>query len=341
MASEDKWLIKEGDLDLEQSNITELDPNKTKGFIVKGSAGSGKTLLALHKARELQELNDGGTIYFVVLTISLKSFLKDAIKELKLDKVRVYHEWEFKSVVLATIHYMIVDEIQDFDSDTIKNFQNKTKKALMLFGDGAQLIYDNGTEMKDIENLTELPSYALKNNYRLTQSIAKFAQHILPADKRDLGMVDRCKKEGDLPIVKFCNNSEEEMAYIIKEIEEGLSSVAILLSNNDLVKQVYDYLNDNGHTAEVKMSVNNHTINTLNFSTNNPKIMTYHSSKGLEFKNVFLPFCNTGGDNLNYRRALYVAMTRASSQLTISYNLTQKLSEYIGNVPTNLYKHIK
>jgi len=93
---DEKWLIREGDLDLEQANITELDPVKTKGFIVKGSAGSGKTLLALHKARELQELKNG-TVYLVVYTKALKAFIADAVKELKLDNVRVLYEWEFSN----------------------------------------------------------------------------------------------------------------------------------------------------------------------------------------------------------------------------------------------------
>ncbi|MCR4658542.1 MAG: ATP-dependent helicase, partial [Lachnospiraceae bacterium] len=67
-------------------------------------------------------------------------------------------------------------------------------------------------------------------------------------------------------------------------------------------------------------------------------IMTYHASKGLEFKEVFLPGVNEGvipgyriiteKEMEEERRLFYVGMTRASERLNISYhreNLTGRL----------------
>jgi len=241
---------------------------------------------------------------------------------------------------------LIIDEVQDFDADRINSFQNKAKKALMLFGDTAQLLYEKGTPMSEVENITKLQTYSLKNNYRLTQVVAKFAQNVLPNSERDFSIVDKCKREGDLPIVRNCKDPEDEMHYIVKQLKEGITSVTILLSNNTLVNSVYQYLNENGQTAEVKMTIENDNggttkIDTLDFRTNNPKIMTYHSSKGLQFKNVFLPFCDMRDSSSQFRRALYVAMTRTSHNLYISYNPLNPLSEYIENVPSNLYNRIR
>lgn len=46
--------------------------------------------------------------------------------------------------------------------------------------------------------------------------------------------------------------------------------------------------------------------------------MTYHSSKGLQFENVFLPNCTTS--NPEDRPALYVAITRTYGTLYIMYS---------------------
>lgn len=58
---------------------------------------------------------------------------------------------------------------------------------------------------------------------------------------------------------------------------------------------------------------------TIDFKSTNPKIITFHCAKGLQFDNVFIPFCE------NYQKAyeknaLYVACTRPLTQLYLIYN---------------------
>ena len=80
--------------------------------------------------------------------------------------------------------------------------------------------------------------------------------------------------------------------------------------------------------------------NNLDFSTTNPKVMTYHSAKGLQFEAVILPyidsFIDDGGDN---RKALYVAMSRTYRYLYIMYS--GQLPSPLSEIPTNLYKTTK
>jgi ATP-dependent exoDNAse (exonuclease V) beta subunit len=47
--------------------------------------------------------------------------------------------------------------------------------------------------------------------------------------------------------------------------------------------------------------------------------MTYHSSKGLEFDCVILPFANYANDNYGTYNLPYVGMTRASKKIIITY----------------------
>jgi superfamily I DNA/RNA helicase len=71
----------------------------------------------------------------------------------------------------------------------------------------------------------------------------------------------------------------------------------------------------------------------LNFSSDNPKMMTYHSSKGLQFEHVFIPECTVEDDE--DRNPLYVAVTRTYRSLYIMHS--GNLSSLFDDVPVALY----
>ena len=83
------------------------------------------------------------------------------------------------------------------------------------------------------------------------------------------------------------------------------------------------------------MKIDTRYVDTLDFATIMPKIMTYHSAKGLQFDIVILPMYNGASDNES-RKALYVAMTRAMHKLYVFYS-TPKLAYPLSDVPTRLY----
>ena len=64
-----------------------------------------------------------------------------------------------------------------------------------------------------------------------------------------------------------------------------------------------------------------------------PKIITYHSAKGLQFHHVFLPDCNLSF--YKFKPSLYVAMTRSSQTLSIYYS--DSLSPYIDAIDRYLF----
>ena len=65
--------------------------------------------------------------------------------------------------------------------------------------------------------------------------------------------------------------------------------------------------------------------------------MTYHSAKGLDFDNVFLPFCNAGlylANNEGIAKTLFmVGMTRSRNNLYITYHgySSDYLNAFRGN----------
>jgi hypothetical protein len=86
----DKWFI--SNLDDSQRNIIVQDIDSN--VIVSGSAGSGKTNLAIHRAR----LAKGkGTYAILILTIALKRMVAYGMKALGLDHERIAYDWAWKN----------------------------------------------------------------------------------------------------------------------------------------------------------------------------------------------------------------------------------------------------
>ena len=247
----------------------------------------------------------------------------------------------------SAIDYIIVDEAQDFSStDIISEFQSMATKSLSLFGDSAQQMNSRGSSIEDIAKSTGYNVYPLEFNYRMPISIAKVAQQI--TDK-DIDLARSNKKDGGntdytnypKPIVAKYKNREAQLEAIFNRIQtEDLDDVAILVPNESDVMEVNAFLNKKGISTQVhyrtSKTVPFRTINTLDFSNNDlPCILTYYAAKGSEFDNVFIPFAD---NSLDSRNSFYVACTRSSRSLYISYSgqRTKFLSEVNKDYITEL-----
>lgn len=240
----------------------------------------------------------------------------------------------------STIDYLIIDEAQDFNVSKYKNnFLPKVGKSLSLFGDSAQQMNSQGSNIESIASALGYNMMSLNYNYRLPKSIAKVAQKI--SDKHIDLMINNRKDGGNSdypnypkPVVTKYSSSDQELEDIVNKIKmEDLDDVAILVPDEAAVIKVNDFLNKHEIQTQVHYrtgkSVPFRTINTLDFSNNDlPCILTYYAAKGSEFDNVFVPFANTA--NTASRNAFYVACTRASRQLYISY--TDKMTSYLNEV---------
>ena len=242
----------------------------------------------------------------------------------------------------STIDYLIIDEAQDFRDLYIRNaFIPRTGNSLSLFGDSNQIINPFGSSIQEMQIM--FPSFKffnLKYNYRLPKAIAKVAQKIAQPEI-DL-LTNNMKNGGDSdfptfpkPIVKKCQTRVDEIKWIANRIQnETLDDVAILVQNGSDVQEVVKLLAENGITEvqthyRTGKEVPFHTINTLDFTNNDlPCILDYYAAKGSEFDHVFVPFANEG--YLNSRQKFFVACTRASNSLYITYSGVR--TSYLGNV---------
>ena len=246
------------------------------------------------------------------------------------------------------IDYLIVDEAQDFNiSDYKQRIVPKAGVSLSLFGDSAQQMNSQGSNIEDIATALDYDRLSLDYNYRLPKSIAKVVQQI---QNTGVDLMTYNRKDGGnsdypnypKPVIAKYNNREAELQGILNKIQmEDLDDVAILVPTEADVMEVNKFLNEHGVQTQVHYRTGNvvpfNTINTLDFSNNDlPCILTYYAAKGSEFDNVFVPFANNA--NAKSRNSFYVACTRSSRNLYISYS--GKRTSYLENVTTEFVTEI-
>lgn len=246
----------------------------------------------------------------------------------------------FKRKQYCKFDYLIVDEAQDFKyEDYIYSLSINEFKGVSLFGDPKQTLnstYDNFTNISRGFNLN---NYQLGYNYRIPKTIAKFAQkihnisdNIIDSSRKDNGNTDYPNYPKP-QLIQF-ENREKELDWIINKVNtEALDDVAILVSSSEELRFVQHYLEINGIGTQVLYRTNNgkppfRTINTLDFTNNSTiSILEYFQSKGSEFENIFIPFLNEETIINPSPQRLYVACTRSSRNLYMTYSKNaQKVS---------------
>ena len=356
------WMIKESELDDDQIKV--LMGTLDKSCIVSGCAGSGKSVLALIKAQRIQK-EYGNNYKIIVFTKALCNYMNSGKRELGLTNDFYYHkEWKYQRErrgrfmvysrdengnlipYMPSADYIIVDEIQDFSDEEIKDFLNATHKNFFFFGDTAQSIFEGFKTTLPVDRISSIvplnmkvKNWELYRNYRLPLPVARVVQSVgvdLPQ------FIESTYKSKETAVPRFLKYSDEDSQ--IKAIHDiiaknNMTDVAILLPDNDYVKSVYDKLRAMGGNYELRYNDKEDFRNSqdnLNFTSTNPKVMTYHSAKGLQFETVFLPYIENFSGNESDRKALYVAMTRTYRDLYIMY--TSTLPSPLTEINPDLYK---
>lgn len=316
-----------------------------KSMIVAGCAGSGKSVIAMYKAQQI--LESKGDVILIAYTKSLNRYMRQG-KENSLDE-RFFYHWQWIDQGMPKADYIIVDEIQDFDREEIMQFINAARKCFFFFGDTAQSIYRAfGKEtltIDQISSMTGIKVSRLYNNYRLPKPIAKITQEYLGLTEEDnvrkYSESLYLSKENALPVFVECHSRQEQIDCIISIIRKNkYRNVGILVPENDLVLEIMNAFTSEKFACEFKFNAGYNDYrnkDTLNFKTEYPKLMTYHSAKGLQFETVILPFYH-GANNLDEKKSLYVAMTRTYRHLYVLYN--GDMLKPLKGVPERLYERM-
>lgn len=355
-----EWLVSRELMDEIELKI--LEESLDKSLIISGCAGSGKSLMAVKLAERIENEKKGNR-HIVVYTKALEEYIREGAKTLNLDcKLTHYDKWRWKKVekydqygkryykeedYCPHTDYFLVDEIQDFSKREVKEFIESTDRHFLFFGDTAQSVYKNKNplpvnKIKKEFHLTDMQckEYNLYYNYRLPIYIAEAVQYV----GENLDDFDPLKYKSPektwLRMIKF-NDMDSQLVEISKYYHAGHSSdIGIIVPYKLDVINVYKRLKELDVPCEMKYDDPKDfrkSVDTLDMSTSNPKIMTFHSAKGLQFETIFIPWITDNPLYMReYRTALYVAMTRTCRDLFLMY--TGWLPHPLAKIPDKLYK---
>lgn len=343
-------MIKQSELDSDQLLV--LNSILDKSLVVSGCAGSGKSVLALIKAQRI-ERECGNDYQVIVYTRALCNYMNSGRRELGLSRYFSYHWIWKKRLGCPQTKYVIVDEIQDFTEEEIREFIG-AGKIVFFFGDTAQSIYDgmpsdgnvprHTMAVDDIRNL--FPSgakpkcFELYRNYRLPKAVAEFVQYIGVDLPPFVESIYQSKVKVKPHVVSY--PTQQAQLEAIRDIVQNkfLTDVAILLPQNDLVRKVFDSLTSLGLNCETKFKDSQNaaqSVDSLDFTTDIPKVMTYHSAKGLQFEAVFLPCLECyNATQPSARKSLYVAATRTYKELYVMYR--GPMPQVLSSIDPALYE---
>lgn len=351
------WLPSEEKLDPQQREFLRSDYAKLKNVWISGFPGSGKSVLIVYAIKKILADNSNAKILLIIFTHSLADQFRKGFNDLKLS-VDVVTTPEFYNKRQENYDHIFCDEVQDLCQISVNTISERGKH-IVVAGDEHQSIYEEEPYFKQptiqsssIPNLISGDKFSLIYIHRLSRSIISAVQKMMPEMNIFQAKRDLTKKDVQ---IRLCTATDtyREVEYVIKEAQRRVNKnygAAILLPTRQKIidfcnmalcingKEKWDIvtdkfgnynwkdLNNTLRKAEIPIEYVGSGYGLLASAETNKRIviMTYHSAKGLDFENVFIPNSN---DALflytrfqNPRTLFMVAMTRSKENLYISYS---------------------
>lgn len=324
--------------------------------LIEGFPGSGKTSLLLYAALYIRESEPDAKLVVVEFTHSLIDMLETAVEEMNIESIPVMTYYQFMKDP-QPYDYILCDECQDIPYAVMLMIAKLASKQALLSGDFSQNIYETDPEMNQpvctYEQLIDIlhPEVIRLNiMHRLNKFIVKAIDSFLPNSKMAAGHPSMVKKNIKIRLWNF-DNYVEESVNVYQEAKRWLDttdrSIAILLPYKKLIVCFINHILKNAGMQEwKKKSIYIGSKQVIDFDAMNLYlkrcdipikyvangfgdfdreerhiiIMTYHSSKGLDFDNVYLPY-SIKANEYNVTPTLFmVAMTRSKQDLFISFS---------------------
>ncbi|MDL5367483.1 3'-5' exonuclease [Xanthomonas sp. NCPPB 2654] len=242
---------------------------------------------------------------------------------------------------------VLIDEGHDFKPEwfqLVVQMIDPETNALLLLYDDAQALYDNGGKRKftfasvgiQAQGRTTILRMNYRNSLEVLATAKAFARELLESHDADDDHVpviapESAGRRGPLPELLRCRNIWDEAERIALQVAEAIdqganaNDFAVLCRSNQLAKLIANRLIK--ERIPVVLAEDS-AKRSLFEGAPSVKVMTMHSSKGLEFDTVFIPgICEIGqrqhGDEeqmLLEAKLLYVAMTRALGRLVMLHH---------------------
>jgi superfamily I DNA/RNA helicase len=336
-----------------QLHTVELSPDRHR--VVAGTPGSGKTQVLLHRAVWLRDRFRvaGDHLRVFVFTNVLKNYISSALPLLGLppSAVSTFDRWccdtyrrvmrrplpcvvdddearpDFQAIRRAVLlwartlrdrdrpfHYVMVDEGQDLDADSFAILAAVAHHVTVGI-DFRQQIYDR--VVREAEILSRLgvlhEEVAFLASFRCCPWVARLAGRFLddPLERAAwLTELRAAQGEKELPLLFVAGSAEEEQERFLEILRSRLlrhEQVVVLLPRRRLVAAWAEFLGRRRVEVEVYPGID--------FSSARPKLIAYHSAKGLTTDTVLMPSLTAEAfgkyDAALQLRLLYVGITRA------------------------------
>jgi len=237
---------------------------------------------------------------------------------------------------------LMIDEGHDFEAEWLQlvvQMVDPEEGSLLLLYDDAQSIYSRRGSMRFSLSSVGIQARGrttiLKLNYRNTNEILAFAlafarHYLAPSESEEdeIPLVEptAAGRHGPSPHLRICASRDEEQRYIAATLarlhDRGLAwrDVCVTCHSKALAARIADHLAGAGiPVTRLIESKEKRAFDPLGDSV---KVMTMHSSKGLEFPMVIVPgieaLPRSQGDAIGDAKLLYVAMTRSTDKLLVT-----------------------
>lgn len=181
--------------------------------VIRGVAGSGKTVILICRARYLAEVHKDWNILVLCYNKTLASFLKNSIVDTDIANVEVIHFHGWINKVFTSLNLkngifkdkeisdnisqisnkmlnevskydaILIDEGQDLAKEwlefIVKMLRNPENSHLLLASDGAQNLYNRKYTLKSVGIKASGRTMVMRENYRNTKQILDFAHTFL------------------------------------------------------------------------------------------------------------------------------------------------------------------
>jgi len=341
---------------------------QNKNYWIQGFVGSGKSVLIVYALTQAKQDNPDLDACVVLYTHSLIDMVKTGIPD-DLGDVPVMTYYEFMKDA-RDYDLILVDEVQDLPENVLTQLERSANR-LIVAGDSEQSIYSDRVNPDDIPRLADASPYTLSIIHRLTKKVIEVVQHILPSKQLEEAKRQRLQSV-DVKLGK-ADSIEEETQYVWSKASQHASAgvpAAILLPGHDEIIQFanqvlrlegqdlwqqrrnqygktnYESLNRHLRQASLGLQYLGSKYGSLKSAETSSQVflMTYHSSKGLDFEAVFLPRLHESleiwrDDDERAKTLFFVALTRSRRDLYLTY--TGKPHRFVQKIPMHLVHQVE
>ena len=371
-----KWMVSINDLDAVQARAIEnIIDNQDENHWVKGFAGSGKTIVLTHVLEHLATARPPVKVCFATFTHALKDLVESGLSDNAKRKIDIS---TFNGLGKLRNDYDIVvaDEMQDIPSRVLPTLAKKSD-VLVIAADLDQSIYRSACSVSELNaSVKPAKEHQLREIHRINENVFEIATSVYT----DARVVSRTTIRQDDEKARMYESTSvrDEFVTMYEEavrVSAKESPSAILLPSKALLDKFISTISTansyTGSPPSVKDSERPEIgeqadpFNEINaylkknksplqvfgggsgslYDSDSKKmvyLMTYHSAKGLDFANVFLPHLTDdvslepmkGASDDQERRLFFVATTRARERLYLSYH--DEPHRFIGEISEDL-----